>query len=733
MRGGATARCLATAGLLAAAPLARAEGLTLFLEPTFVVADLWSRDQLGRTTSQDSRQLLQSYRLSYDKALGPALQLTSGAMLDDNLERTRQAGRWSSHEATTRALYARLTLGLPTLAGGLSYDLGDARATGVRPLIGETLTGHLRWLPLDLPEVSLRLSRTHQYDSSRSIQDLTTVGALLAARYALDAVETKYSLVWSQPRDAITGTESRSIDQAAQAIYSDRIFEDRTVVYASATLRNQLVHTLVSGSGSITVQQHPLAGLSLIETFPARPEEDALAANPALVDGNLSVGAALDVGYAPALAGDANRRDLGVQFGDLLTSVNTVRVWVDKRLGDEVAAAYTWTAWRSDDNRVWTPVGITGPVVFGPFQTFFEIPIQEVRARYLKVVTQPLSPSVTTEAAYASVLLTELQVFLTTPASQVPRDQASSSALLSLSATTALWRAANLSWDLAATAERRISPTATLWSALNGLSASQQVARTLQLLERLARQDADQGVGHLGQTDWSAGLLWKPLLTFTGSLVYSGQYVDSVPVLDVATGGYVVQGGNLSHALASLVRADLYEGVSMQVNASAGLQHRPDQTDIYNGTLNSTLALTPSPRASLAVGWLATHTRTYAFDGSRSSDTAQRADATLSLRPAPAISAVGSVSRTFTGPRPFTTGTAQINYSPLRGDLRLTLAYSRTFDTLSETTIEAFSPTLRWYLRQNLQLSASYAHLATTTPVSASRSRTLGFGLSLIL
>ena len=65
------------------------------------------------------------------------------------------------------------------------------------------------------------------------------------------------------------------------------------------------------------------------------------------------------------------------------------------------------------------------------------------------------------------------------PASQVPRDQASSSALLSLSATTNLWRAANLSWDLAATAERRISPTATLWSALNGLSASRRLATAL--------------------------------------------------------------------------------------------------------------------------------------------------------------------------------------------------------------------------------------------------------------
>ena len=76
MRGsGRGVRCVAAACLLAAAAAARAEGLTISLEPRFVIADSESRDQLGRTTSQDDRQLLQSYRLSYDHALGPALQL----------------------------------------------------------------------------------------------------------------------------------------------------------------------------------------------------------------------------------------------------------------------------------------------------------------------------------------------------------------------------------------------------------------------------------------------------------------------------------------------------------------------------------------------------------------------------------------------------------------------------------------------------------------------------------
>jgi hypothetical protein len=727
-------RCVAVAAaLLAASPGARADGLSLTLEPGLTFTSQETRDQLGTTTRLESRSLGQTYRLGFDRAIGAALSTSVGAQLQERQTRQGVDSRWTTLETTERTAYARLTLSLPVLSGGLTYDLGDRSATSALPLVREDLAGYLSWRPIDLPEVSLRATRTHHYDDTRAVQDQTTTGLLLSVRHQDGPVNARYVLLWTQPSDAITRTETRTVDQVAQGTYSGRFLEDRTVAYASLTLRNQVATTLTAGSGNLSVQQHPIAGLSLIEQFPVQTATATLAPNPALVDGELTTGAAIDLGYALAVAGDQDRRDLGVQFSDVLTGVNRIQVWVDRRLPPEVVAAYAWTAWQSDDDRSWSPVPITGPVTFGAFQNQFEIPIQETRARYLKVVTQPLRAGVTTDPAFASVLVTELQVFLVTAASAVPREQASSGALLSATATTLLWRAANLAWDLSGSLERRLSPTATVWSVLNGLAGSQELGRGLQLSERLSRQDGDFGIGRVGQTDWSAGLLWRPLPTLSGSLVYSGQYVDARPVLDLLSGRFVSQPGALTNTLASLARADLYEGVSTQLNASTGLVNDPGGKDTWNGSLNATASLTPNPWVSLTLGWLSSASTVSAADGSAVTTTSARVDASASVRPTSAISASGTLSRSVTGPSRSTSGTTQLNYSPLRGDVQVGLAYSRSFDTAAQSTTELFTPGLRWNVRPGVQLTATYTLLNTTAPVSQARSRSLSLGLSIIL
>jgi hypothetical protein len=719
--------------LLAVAADARGEGLSLFLEPAFTMTSLDTRDQLGTRTSQESRTFTQNYRLNFDRDLGPALSLTAGGLFLDRQTSADVGAGWSTVDATARALYGRLTLSLPALTGGLTYDVGDARATASTRLVSETAAGFLSWRPLDLPEAGLRLSRTHLYDATGGTRDITTTSALVTARYQVDTVEAKYALLWAQPLDAVSGTEASSINQVAQAIYTDRLFQDRTTAYASLTLRNQTMRTLQVGTGTVSLQQHPVAGLSLLEVFPAQPTNDTLGLNPAIVDGNLTSGAALDIGYAPTLAGDTNWRDMGVQFGDLLTDVNTIRIWVDRLLTTQVAAAYAWSAYQSDDNRTWSPVAITGPVTFGPFENRFEIPIQQTRARYLKVVTRPLQAGVTTDPAFANVQVTELQAFLVTAASAVARDMASSSAQLDLSATTQLWRRVNLAWDLTGSLQRRISPDATIWNLLNGLTANQWLSADLQLVERLARHDSDYGIGHLGQTDWSAGLVWKPLLTFTGSLIYSGRYVDSTPTLDPLLGGYVVGPGGFTNSLASLARADLYQGISAQLNTSGSFQNQPDGKQTWTGTNNITASLIPNPWSALSFGWYTNFSTAWDPDGSRTRSTNNRLDGSVTIRPTSAISVVGSISRIISEVRPTTTGTAQVYWSPLRGDLQLSAGYSKTFDTATQSDLELFTPSLRWNVRQGVQLTGAYTLLNTRLPVSESQSRSLSFVLSINL
>ena len=724
---------LALVGLLAICTDARGDGLSLYLEPTFTLTHLETQDQLGNGTRQDDRVLTQNYRLNFDRALTPAFTIGAGGLFEARRTWTDDATGARTLDGSVRGLYARLTMNLPTLTSGLSYDLGSEQVNALPSLVNENLALYASWRPLDLPELNLRLSRTHQYDTSRLNQDITTWSALGSVRYLIEPFEFRYVLQWARPVDAITGTEADSLDQTLQGIYSARLFEGRTAVYVSLILRNQMLTTLTAGQGTVSQQQHPVAGLSLTEVFPALPESDTLLANPALIDGNLITSASVDIGYAPTLAGDDNRRDLGVQFADLITPVNTIQVWVDKKLPPELSIAYAWTAYQSDDNKTWTPVSITGPVVFGAFQNRFEIPVRETRARYLKVVTRPLPAALTVDPAYANVFVTEVQVFLVQSAESIPRNQATSGALLNANASTLLWRAANLSWDITALGERRTSPGITTWSLMNTLAASQWLARGLQLSERISRQDGDQGLGHYGQSDWSAGLLWRPLATFTGSLIYSGQFIDARPTLDVKTGQYVIQPVGFNHSISTLARADLYEGLSALVNVTGGLQNFYDGTNIWSGTFNATTTVTPNPWVSFTLGWLSSLSLLQAVDEPVVNNSSGRVEASVTIRPTTAISAIGTVTRIVYGGPSTTYGTVQLNFSPFRGDLQLSISYSKTFDTTAQSTLELFTPSLRWNIRPGIQLTGSYTLLNSAAPVSQTHSRSLNLGISILL
>ena len=719
--------------LLAVVADARAEGLSLYLEPTFTLANIRNYDQLGNETENEARALTQNYRLSFDRQLVSAIGVSAGGLYQAQRSWSTNPLGSSLIDGTVVGAYGRLNLTLPTITGGFSYDWGQTQAGSSAKLISENLALFGTWRPWDLPEVNLRLARAHQYDVDRTSQDVTTWSALLNVRYPVNPFEFRYTLQWARPLDAITGTEASSLDQTLQGIYSDRLFSGRTSIYAAVTLRNQMVNTLTTGTGTVLLQQNPIGGLSLVEVFPAEPSTSTLAPNPALIDGNLLASASVDLGYAPTLAGDANRRDLGVQFADVITPVNAIHVWVDRRLPPEISAAYSWTAYRSDDNKIWTPVAITGPVVFGGFLNRFEIPIQRTQARFLKVVTQPLPAGLTLDPAFANVFVTEMQVFLEQAADSIPRQFATSGALLNLTASTLLWRAANLNWDLTARAERRTSPGLTTWSLLNSFTASQWLARNLQLTERIARQDGDNGIGHEGQTDWSAGLLWRPLPTFSGTLVYSGQFIDSIPVLDTDTGQFVNQPYGFNHSVTALGRADLYEGISLLVNGTGALQSLYTGVNTWSGTVNTKATLAPNPWIMFTLGWIWGVSIVQEFDLPDVATPQSRVDATVTIRPTNALSAVATVTRILAGGPETTFGTVQLNWSPLQGDLQLGVTYSKTFDTATQSTVEVLSPSLRWNIRPGIQFTASYALLNTSAVVSRTNSRSLTLGLSILL
>jgi hypothetical protein len=75
----------------------------------------------------------------------------------------------------------------------------------------------------------------------------------------------------------------------------------------------------------------------------------------------------------------------------------------------------------------------------------------------------------------------------------------------------------------------------------------------------------------------------------------------------------------------------------------------------------------------------------------------------------------------------------QANYSPLRGDLQLGVAYSKTLDTEAEATTELLSPSLRWNIRSGVSLTASYTYVENASPAQTLASRALAARLLIVL
>ena len=361
-----------------------------------------------------------------------------------------------------------------------------------------------------------------------------------------------------------------------------------------------------SGGGTVSIQQFPVGGLSLVETFPSTPSLDTLLPNPALIDGDLLASAGIDIGFGPSLAGDQNLRDLGVLFANATTEVNALRLWVDRQLPPAVAAAYAFTAWRSDDNLTWTQVPITGPVAFGAFENRFEIPIPRTQARYLKVVTRPLSTSVTVDPQYAAVLVTELQAFLVVPASEAPREQpAVGGHLQRATRGLLLWQDWNLAYTFAFRTSHQNSFALQEWSVLNSLGAGRH-RRARGERERPARAAPtrpSRTVPHEAVNRWSAQVGYDPFPTLGGSLTYSGQYGQ----LYVGDGRHQrrhadrprrpVAGGEPRRPRAATPGRGTSSGARSRARtARVGVTLTPLQVLAFNGTwgVSSALALTPA-------------------------------------------------------------------------------------------------------------------------------------------
>jgi len=698
---------------LLAAGAAYGEGITGYVEEDYSHTNTRT-DANGVETRSAQDAVLQRYHLNLERAFYPQLRFSGGGIFEQQNSWSRQLGNpWSR----TVGGFGQLTAGSPILSGSAAYNYRvERQSVSTDRLILEEPSLIVGWRPSLLPQFSLRVARTHTWDVDRHLQDLAIWTALFTVRYAVSSDLTlQYSAIYANPNDRLNDTDTKSISQTGRADYLRNFWGGRASVSAGLTLNDRRTEVTSAGAGgTIATPQTPLATLSLVEKFPAAAQLDTLNDNAALSDGNTTQGIAdLDLGTSQSAGTEIDPRDIGARFADILTPVNTLYVYVDRQLPAQIAASLAWTAWQSDDNLHWTPVDITAPVVIGTFQNRFEITIRTTAAHYLKVVTSPLAQSVTTDKRFASILVTELQLFLVTPAVRTTGWNAATRTLLNSAARVQITNA--LSYDftgLFGHGTQTGAATQNTYLIGNGLSYAQRLNPIFFVNARVARQDQDQSAGHQGVFLYGGSLVATPLSTLSHNLVYSGQIVSDS------------RGNTITNSFSFFNRATPYRGTGLLAGAAYNLVQQPSGLLLRSAQL--TLGANAQPHRTLTLSGTFAHSDSVSSgNGSpRLAQATNRVDGTLSFNPVPALYLAGTVSRLVTDGAGRTLANATGSFSPFPGgDLQFTLSYTETYqepNLLSRLIV----PTIRWNLRPGTLITVSYTVLDTTGLGTGTHTRT---------
>ncbi|HNV03050.1 MAG TPA: hypothetical protein PLE61_11300, partial [Vicinamibacterales bacterium] len=398
MRRGAAARAALFACALAltcAGPASAQEGvfagLTKGIESVFSSVSTTTTFASGTVTKTDTTTTYPALTLNLDTRIFPALALNAGGVFEVNFMSVGTGGARTDSTVTRNRPFFLLRSTNPVFAPGVGYFRREdrSRTAGLSnvKLVNDEFAGYLLWNPVGGPRSDFQFLRTHTFDEDRAIQDVTKDFGTLVSNYAYGGLGAHYRGAYLRTDDARHALETTQIVHGGRVDYSAALLAKRLLWNATYNVNSHDLRTDARGSGGEV--EFPLTPYRALAAQSDTPATAKLTEHAALADGNLTAGAGVDLGV-PATPLDAQARNIGLDFLNP-TQVNRVLVWVDRSLPIEVANAFSWEIYSSPDNIIWTRESAVPVAPFGAFENRFEIDFPGVTARYLKVVTRPLS------------------------------------------------------------------------------------------------------------------------------------------------------------------------------------------------------------------------------------------------------------------------------------------------------------------------------------------------------
>jgi hypothetical protein len=679
------------------------EGISGSVESTYAFVSTKTTDASGSSTKTKTNNFFERFTLNVNYDLYPKLNLNAGATFEDNITDPVDTETTRHTEFTRLRPYVFLTLRDPVYTGSLGYDLREdtVRTSGLptTTLTQDNYIAKFDWRPEGLPWANLAYTRTNTHDGDRTVVDTEKDYLYLKSQYRHQGLELWYVGTYTDTQDKIRNFESTEWSNEGRVAYSTTLFDGRTSFNTDNRVNVTTFDTKTAGTGQVGFPVFPLVGLSALNDTPANVTLDP---TPALIDGNLTAGAGINIGR-PALGGDTRQRNVGVDFL-APQELNSLQVWVDRDLPFEIANSFLWEVYTSTDNVNWTLLQAAAPAPFGPFLTRFEIHFPRVTTRFIKVATRPLSGAVIIPPGFANpdlIFITEVQAFFNTPASDVRRSRTRTFQNYTLDVKTRILNAPTLYYDLNAY-YLDVSPNGLRrYTVSNGLfvnHAFTPIFSTSANASLEVGEEQDQArVAFL----YYASLVANPLRTLSHNLVFSG---NNQNVGDLAS---------RSNAVVLYNTAQLYQGIDATLNLGVTLTSEEqtgggwiDRRRIY---VNPGVHITPHPSFVATLYYLGAQTHTAGSPTTPADVTENRLELGASWTPFRSLflSASANVA-TETGRKTSVQQNYGLTWMPFPdGQLQFSFFYNENYYPDRSTVIQ---PTLRWYLssRRRSYLDLSY-------------------------
>jgi hypothetical protein len=674
------------------------QGVSGYFDVNFNTSSTKSTDSSGNTTKSDSMIYNPRFSLNVNTQIFPNLLLAAGGLVEGNVSESTTDGVKSKSKGANFRPYINLMLNVAPFNFGVGYNRREEYAkAGDGPTVGninEEYTGVFGWKPDRLPTVDILFSRRNFFDKDREFQDTTSDSILFGSKYAYKNLDVKYQASYSDQTLKLVGLETTDLTQTARVTYSDSLFDRRVSFNTSYNVTRQDSTTTANGTGLVSSQLFPFAGLSAITDTPLLIE---LVPNPALIDGSQTAGAGIDIGLPP-VGGNTKPRNIGIDLLNI-TEVNNLLIWVDKELPLNIANFFSWDIYTSSDNLNWVFFRTISPAPFGfQFQNRFELDFPPVKTRYIKVVTRPLAPAVLDAAKFPNIFITEIQGFSKKSVQDVKTKTHNMSQFFNFDAKARILNIPSFFYDFSSFYSRSDPSGVYQYTLSNGLSVNHRFNQVFSGTARVAREDGVQQSRKVTDYVYNAALMASPLKTLTHTLVFSGR------------NGTTEEGSSSSNSVFLNNTANLYQGIDVYLNGGVNSGKRETDEKQFGTTVSFGSNIVP--HRNLSFNFNISNTTSKQSGGGKpdNSTYANTGDFSLSFTPFRTLYFFGSLS--VASRKDAKTSFLQnysVGWSPFSGgSLQLNVGYSESLRSEDNGRDRSMGPSLTWKITNRAALNMSY-------------------------